>query len=81
MESIVLFREVFGKVFQKFVGTPHLPGNETQGPVILTVGVVLGPVLNLSKSFQINCVKPWQPGSINPSPRTPIVTFSRIENI
>ena len=41
MESIVLFREVFGKVFQKFVGTPHLPGNETQGPVILTV--VSGP--------------------------------------
>ena len=29
------------------------------GPVALTVGVVLGPVLNLSKSFQINCVKRW----------------------
>ena len=28
-----------------------------QGRVALTVGVVLGPVLNLSKSFQINCVK------------------------
>ena len=28
-----------------------------QGPVALTVGVLLGPVLNLSKSFQINCVK------------------------
>ena len=27
------------------------------GRVALTVGVVLGPVLNLSKSFQINCVK------------------------
>ena len=29
------------------------------GPVTLTVGVVLGPVLNVSKSFQINCVKRW----------------------
>ena len=26
-------------------------------PAPVTVGVVLGPVLNLSKSFQINCVK------------------------
>ena len=40
----------------------------------------LGPVLNLSKSFQISCVQRWYPGSINPSPKTPIVTFSRIEN-
>ena len=32
-----------------------------QGPVTLTVGVVLGPVLNLWKSFQINyCVKRWK---------------------
>ena len=34
-------------------------GKGIQGPVALTVGVVLGPVLNLSKSFQINCVKRW----------------------
>ena len=26
-------------------------------PVVLTVGVGLGPVVNFSKSFQINCVK------------------------
>ena len=33
------------------------PFSMNLGPVALTVGVILGPVLNLSKSFQINCVK------------------------
>ena len=32
---------------------------EVQRPVAITVGVVLGPVLNLSESFQMNCVKEW----------------------
>ena len=47
---------------KKKVGGLTLPLNDcteagVQGRVALTVGVVLGPVLNLSKSFQINCVK------------------------
>ena len=36
---------------------PPPPISKILGRVALTVGVVLGPVLNLSKSFQINCVK------------------------
>ena len=35
------------------------PDRGVPGPVQLTVGVVLAPVLNLSESFQINCVKRW----------------------
>ena len=43
-----------------------------QGPVVLKIGVVLGPVLNLSKSFYmmvagINRPKPFSQNSIGPS--------------
>ena len=47
--------EFWGDIGGKKFGALFEAGD--QGPVALTVGVVLGPVLNLSKSFQINCVK------------------------
>ena len=53
----------------------HSAESRPLGPVVLTAGVVLGPVLNLPKSIQTNCDNPdkrWQPGiGINEPFRNP----------